>query len=346
MATSRRVGDYTQAGRAAANSSTKALEATMRQKPDFVDIANESIKGQSLLRRTAEKGKVAAAITKDTADTKLKIAKDQLKVDEAKSDLKARGQRMAGIVAGLGTIGSAAIMRKNAIEDAAERDKLRILEKEKLDFMKDKHEEELSLLRDIKTNQENFLNEGSVNNSTQDTDVDSSSGSTPVSDSSSNSVSYKGGAGWSALGSTLKFAEGTHRMGDKAYNTGYGYNMFDDLSKHPDTVFEGTSAAAGAYQFMPKTWARVKSHLNLPDFSAASQERAGEQLAQWRGVDTNKLYTTRAELKQAFHQMAPEWASLPNHSGVSHYAGDGVNSARPFDELVSFYESQVGYKLK
>ena len=133
MATSRRVGDYTQAGRAVANSSTKALEATMRQKPDFVDIADEAIKGQSLLRRTAEKGKVAAAITKDTADTKLKIAKDELKVAEAKSDLKARGQRMAGLVAGLGTIGSAAIMRKNAIEDKAERDAFRAIENEKWD---------------------------------------------------------------------------------------------------------------------------------------------------------------------------------------------------------------------
>ncbi len=122
--------------------------------------------------------------------------------------------------------------------------------------------------------------------------------------------------------------------------------MFEDLSKHPDTVFNNTSAAAGAYQFMPQTWKETSSKLGLTDFSPSSQEQAGEFLAQQRGVDTNKLYTTKDGLKQAFHQMAPEWASLPTNSGKSYYDGDGINSAKPIDELISFYESQVGYKLK
>jgi len=153
-------------------------------------------------------------------------------------------------------------------------------------------------------------------------------------------------SGWKALGATLKFAEGTYKKGDKSYNTGFGYNMIDDLSKHPDTVFNNTSAAAGAYQFMPKTWSRVSNHLGLKDFSPQSQELAGEQLAKWRDVDTTKTYTTRAGFVQDMYKMAPEWASIPTASGKSYYDGIGGNTAKSMEDLISFYESQVGYKLK
>jgi lysozyme len=122
--------------------------------------------------------------------------------------------------------------------------------------------------------------------------------------------------------------------------------MFDDLSKHPDKVFNNTSAAAGAYQFMPKTWSRVSDHLGLKDFSPQSQELAGEQLAKWRGVDTGKTYTTRAGFVQDMYKMAPEWASIPTSKGKSYYDGIGGNTAKPMEDLISFYESQVGYKLK
>ena len=160
-------------------------------------------------------------------------------------------------------------------------------------------------------------------------------------------TSLGGGAGWSALGSTIKFAEGTFRKGDKAYNTGFGYNMFDDLSKHPDKVFNNTSAAAGAYQFMPSTWQGAKSALKLTDFGPQSQERAGEYLTTKRGVQTDKPFTTVQELRAAFDKLAPEWASIPlSSTGKSYYDGDGINSAKPFDELRRFYEQQVGYTLK
>ena len=157
-----------------------------------------------------------------------------------------------------------------------------------------------------------------------------------------------GGAGWGALGSTIKFAEGTWRQGEKAYNTGFGYNMFDDLSKHPDKVFNNTSAAAGAYQFMPKTWETVvQPALKLPDFGKESQEKAGEFLVQNRGVKTDKTFTTVAELRSAFDKLAPEWASIPlSSTGKSYYDGDGINSAKPFETLRKFYEQQVGYTLK
>ena len=108
-----------------------------------------------------------------------------------------------------------------------------------------------------------------------------------TSKSSFEPVSFEGsGKGWPSR-ATIRPAEGTFRNGDRSYNTGYG-NMFTNLDKHPDTVWhtdKGSSSAAGAYQFMPNTWNTVvQPNLNLPDFSPASQEKAGEFLAKkaWR----------------------------------------------------------------
>ena len=162
--------------------------------------------------------------------------------------------------------------------------------------------------------------------------------------------SKSSGGGWKALGPTIKFAEGTHRMGEKSYNTGFGYSMFDDLSKHPDKLYKTggkPTSAAGAYQFITTTWNRAASALDLKDFGPESQERAGEWLTQERGVQTQKPFTTVAELKDAFKKISPEWASIPDpDTGKSAYDGDGVNSARAFEDLRKFYEKQVGYKLK
>ena len=162
--------------------------------------------------------------------------------------------------------------------------------------------------------------------------------------------SKSSGGGWGALGATIKFAEGTHRMGEKSYNTGFGYSMFDDLSKHPDKLYKTggkPTSAAGAYQFITTTWNRAASALDLKDFGPESQERAGEWLTQERGVQTQKPFTTVAELKDAFKKISPEWASIPDpDTEKSAYDGDGVNSARAFEDLRKFYEKQVGYRLK
>jgi len=155
-----------------------------------------------------------------------------------------------------------------------------------------------------------------------------------------------GGAGWSPLGATIQFAEGTYQQGDKKYNTGFGYNMFEG-NTYPDKVFDGISAAAGAYQFMPDTWKGAKAALNLPDFGPESQEKAGEYLAQKRGVQTSKPFTTVSELRDAVDLLSPECASFPRKAtGRSYYDGDGINNAKSFDSIRKFYESKVGYQLQ
>jgi muramidase (phage lysozyme) len=77
------------------------------------------------------------------------------------------------------------------------------------------------------------------------------------------------------------------RRGVSPYNIRYtpgGGAAFGDLSKHPN-ILEPTadgrrSSAAGRYQFTGTKWREEAKRLNLPDFSAASQDRAGWDDAQ------------------------------------------------------------------
>ena len=74
-----------------------------------------------------------------------------------------------------------------------------------------------------------------------------------------------------ALLNTIRYAEGTWTNGeDKGYRTLYGGGQFQDLSRHPERVVvkRYSSAAAGAYQFLPTTWKGlaklVGGHTYLP----------------------------------------------------------------------------------
>ena len=116
----------------------------------------------------------------------------------------------------------------------------------------------------------------------------------------------------------LSYAEGTTRNGEIRYDIMFGGGRFDDLSRHPDTVIDGgryKSAAAGAYQFMPATWEGVARDLNLTNFGPDAQDQAALQLMRYRGVDPDTAPINAKNVAL----LAPEWASLPNLQGVSHY---------------------------
>ena len=90
-----------------------------------------------------------------------------------------------------------------------------------------------------------------------------------------------------ALLNTIRYAEGTWSNGDdRGYQVMYGGGSFDDLSRHPETiVVKGyTSAAAGAYQFLPSTWKGVASELQLDSFEPAQQDQAALHLVERRGA--------------------------------------------------------------
>lgn len=127
------------------------------------------------------------------------------------------------------------------------------------------------------------------------------------------------------LQQAISRAEGTWRANQPGYDILFGGGKFSDYSKHPDRVVRTpgyASAAAGAYQFMPGTYAEAARTLGLKDFSPASQDLAmlykvRERLMPAGGLAALTKEGTLSPRLQAY--LAPEWASLPAATGASYY---------------------------
>lgn len=111
----------------------------------------------------------------------------------------------------------------------------------------------------------------------------------------------------------IRWAEGT--AGPDGYRTMFGGDLFDSFADHPRKAVTRmlggkplTSTAAGAYQFLSRTWDECKARLSLPDFSPESQDLAAIYLIKRRGaledVETGRL-------EAALRKCSLEWASLP-----------------------------------
>lgn len=137
---------------------------------------------------------------------------------------------------------------------------------------------------------------------------------------------------------TIRFAEGT--AGPRGYQTMFGGGTFSDLSRHPDRVIRSggySSAAAGAYQFLPGTWQSQASRLGLKGFGPAEQDIAALALARNRLLDIGGLETVRKEglSQRVAAALAPEWASFPTESGRSYYG----QPVKPLAQLQKYYGS-------
>ena len=141
-----------------------------------------------------------------------------------------------------------------------------------------------------------------------------------------------------ALLNTIRFAEGTWVGGSHdGYRVLYGGGRFASLARHPEVTVRRryTSAAAGAYQFLPGTWREAQQRLGLPDFGPASQDQAALFLVDRRGV--LDLFDRRGLDATVLARLANEWASLPASHGGSAY-GQPVKRA---DQLVRFYRADL-----
>ena len=155
----------------------------------------------------------------------------------------------------------------------------------------------------------------------------------------SNGLSTSGekSPGWSKLSKVIKTGEGT--LGDKGYTTMFTGAQFSDLSKHPAQINvsgKNRSDAAGAYQFLSTTYNPAASKLGITDFSPESQEKVGKYLAQQRGIDVDKVHTTKESFLKALDKISPEWASMPTlKTGTSFYGQGGLTP----DEAWSIYNN-------
>ena len=141
-----------------------------------------------------------------------------------------------------------------------------------------------------------------------------------------------------ALLNTIRYAEGTWKNGSSlGYRVLYGGALADNLQEHPRQVVvkRYTSAAAGAYQFLPQTWDMAATTLNLNDFGPRSQDQAALFLIDRRQAldeaDNGRL------TPELVAKLAPEWASLPTMEQQSFYG----QPVKDFEELNSFYQENL-----
>jgi lysozyme len=141
-----------------------------------------------------------------------------------------------------------------------------------------------------------------------------------------------------ALLDTIRYAEGTWRDGHQdGYRTLYGGALFPSLERHPEITVRRryTSAAAGAYQFLPGTWHGVAKRLKLRSFEPHNQDQAALHLIERRGALA--LFDRQGLTAGVLARLAPEWASLPSHHGGSFY-GQPVKSR---SELQRFFRTAL-----
>lgn len=329
--------DPLRAARAAGNAYTSALNAGLRYMPDFGATVRDGLKNDFEERMQVYDLNFQLDKTKKDSAAALDEYNRNKSTNSYIQDQKRQSQRFAGVLGGLGLTATAFKLKeqndqyeRERLADKAERDKINQARINAYDASRKASEERLRLLKDsykpfvpIQRTEEEILKGGGFTN-------------LPTSDVPSSESIMKI---WAPL---TRIAEGTEKMGSKAYNTGYGFNMFDDLSKHPDTVWrtkKGASAAAGAYQYMPQTWAGVKSALKLPDFSPESQDKGFRYLFERRirdaGLDPYQLPKNDQELANYFNALSPEWAAYPTLQNESFYEGINGNTASPFSFLRS-----------
>jgi muramidase (phage lysozyme) len=99
------------------------------------------------------------------------------------------------------------------------------------------------------------------------------------------------------------------------YNTLFGGGTFEGYADHPRQRItrklggrDLTSTAAGAYQFLARTWDECKPACGLPDFSPTSQDIAAIFLIDRREALEDVL---EGDWKSAIAKTNREWASLP-----------------------------------
>ncbi|MEF2547985.1 hypothetical protein VQ045_12515 [Aurantimonas sp. E1-2-R+4] len=111
-------------------------------------------------------------------------------------------------------------------------------------------------------------------------------------------------------------AEGTAKR-DDPYSVGFGFTTLPDLNAHPGQSLSRSftangrrnrSGAAGAFQFVERTWNEIAGKLGLTDFSPRSQQVATLAKIDERGALRDVL---EGDVEGFVSKTKNEWASLP-----------------------------------
>lgn len=111
----------------------------------------------------------------------------------------------------------------------------------------------------------------------------------------------------------VRTGEGT--TGDDGYYTIFGGELAENLVDHPRRAVTRklggkpiTSTAAGAYQFLTKTWDWIRGLYGFENFSQRCQDEAAVALIAHRGALADVL---AGRIEAAIGKCNREWASLP-----------------------------------
>lgn len=129
---------------------------------------------------------------------------------------------------------------------------------------------------------------------------------------------------------------------NKAYRMTFAGLLFESVKDHPRvTVTKGklSSTAAGAYQFLQRTWDEIRLRYDLPDFSPHSQDLAAVGLLVRRGALNDVM---EGKFHAAIRKCAPEWASLPG----SPYEDQPQQTIAKALEVFTSYGGKVSEEVK
>ena len=129
----------------------------------------------------------------------------------------------------------------------------------------------------------------------------------------------------------IRYTEGA------GYHTLFGGEQVASLDDHPRRAITRTlggkpitSTAAGAYQFLSRTWDECARALSLPDFSPRNQDIAALFLTDRRGALDHVI---SGQWKSAILGCNKEWASLPG----SPYG----QPTKTMDKCLAYIETQI-----
>ncbi|MGK0703862.1 glycoside hydrolase family 24 protein [Yokenella regensburgei] len=110
----------------------------------------------------------------------------------------------------------------------------------------------------------------------------------------------------------IRIGEGTTK--EDGYYTMFTGRLFTNLTNHPNVRNESNgivSTAAGAYQFLYRTWSNLSRKYSFKDFSQSNQDLGAIALIAGRNA---LVPVMNGQIDEAIHLCRNEWASLPGSS--------------------------------